>query len=590
MTANGWFQIAVFVLVLFAVTKPIGAFMARVFSGEQTFLDPVMRPIERLMYRATGVDEKHEMRWTEYAVSVLLFSAVSLLLLYLIERVQEWLPFNPQKFAAVPQALAFNTAASFTTNTNWQAYSGETTMSYLTQMAGLAYHNFISAATGIAIAIAFIRGIARRERATIGNFWVDLTRTCLWVLLPVSLVVSLFFVSQGMIQNFKPYATAELVDPQTVQVTGADGKTTQQSVSEQVIPMGPVASQEVIKMYGTNGGGFFNANSAHPYENPTPLTNFVQVLLIFSLGSGLTYTLGRMTGSQKHGWAVWSAMVGLFLAGVLVVYSAEARGNPLLHGVDQRVSAMQPGGNMEGKEVRFGIADSTLFAAVTTDASCGAVNGMHDSFTPLGGMLPLINMMLGEVVFGGVGSGLYGMLVFVILAVFIAGLMVGRTPEYLGKKIESYDVKMAMLSVLIFCLVILTFTAVSVVSSVAKSSISNAGPHGLTQILYAYVSTAANNGSAFAGLNANTNWYNITTGFNMLFGRFLVVIPILAIAGNLARKKVVPESVGTFPVTTPLFTVLLSSVVLIVSALTFFPALSLGPILEHLLMHAGKVF
>jgi K+-transporting ATPase ATPase A chain len=590
MTANGWFQIAVFVLVLFAVTKPIGAFMARVFSGEKTFLDAVMRPIERLMYRATGVDEKHEMRWTEYAVSVLLFSAVSLLLLYLIERVQGWLPFNPQKFAAVPQALAFNTAASFTTNTNWQAYSGETTMSYLTQMAGLAYHNFMSAATGIAIAIAFIRGIARREKNTIGNFWVDLTRTCLWVLLPVSLVVSLFFVSQGMIQNFKPYATAELVDPQTVQITGADGKTTQQSVSEQVIPMGPVASQEVIKVYGTNGGGFFNANSAHPYENPTPLTNFVQMLLIFSLGSGLTYTLGKMTGSQKHGWAVWSAMLGLFLAGVLVVYSAEARGNPLLHGVDQRVSAMQPGGNMEGKEVRFGIADSTLFAAVTTDASCGAVNGMHDSFTPLGGMLPLINMMLAEVVFGGVGSGLYGMLVFVILAVFIAGLMVGRTPEYLGKKIESYDVKMAMLSVLIFCLVILTFTAVSVVSSVAKSSISNAGPHGLTQILYTYVSTAANNGSAFAGLNANTNWYNITTGFNMLFGRFLVVIPILAIAGNLARKKVVPESVGTFPVTTPLFAVLLSSVVLIVSALTFFPALSLGPILEHLLMHAGKVF
>src|ERR1039458_3387294 len=590
MTANGWFQIAVFVLVLFAVTKPIGAFMARVFSGEKTFLDPVMRPIERLMYRVTGVDEKHEMRWTEYAVSVLLFSAVSLLLLYLIERVQGWLPLNPQKFAAVPQALAFNTAASFTTNTNWQAYSGEATMSYLTQMAGLAYHNFMSAATGIAIAIAFIRGIARREKNTIGNFWVDLTRTCLWVLLPVSLVVSLFFVSQGMIQNFKPYATAELVDPQTVQITGADGKTTQQSVSEQVIPMGPVASQEVIKVYGTNGGGFFNANSAHPYENPTPLTNFVQMLLIFSLGSGLTYTLGKMTGSQKHGWAVWSAMLGLFLAGVLVVYPAEARGNPLLHGVDQRVSAMQPGGNMEGKEVRFGIADSTLFAAVTTDASCGAVNGMHDSFTPLGGMLPLINMMLGEVVFGGVGSGLYGMLVFVILAVFIAGLMVGRTPEYLGKKIEAYDVKMAMLSVLIFCLVILTFTAVSVVSSVAKSSISNAGPHGLTQILYTYVSTAANNGSAFERLNANTNWYNITTGFNMLFGRFLVVIPILAIAGNLARKKVVPESVGTFPVTTPLFTVLLSSVVLIVSALTFFPALSLGPILEHLLMHAGKVF
>jgi K+-transporting ATPase ATPase A chain len=590
MTANGWFQIAVFVLVLFAITKPIGTFMARVFNGERTFLDPILRPIERLIYRVTGVDEKHEMRWTEYAVAMLLFSAASLLLLYLIQRVQGWLPLNPQKFAAVPQALAFNTAVSFTTNTNWQAYSGETTMSYLTQMAGLAYHNFISAATGIAIAIAFIRAIARRESNTIGNFWVDLTRGCLWVLLPVSLVVSLFFVSQGMTQNFKPYVTTQLVDPQTVQVTGSDGKTTKQLVSEQVIPMGPVASQEVIKMYGTNGGGFFNANSAHPYENPTPLTNFVQILLIFALGSGLTYTLGRMTGSQKHGWAVWSAMVVLFLAGVLVVYSAEARGNPLLHGIDQRVSAMQPGGNMEGKEVRFGIADSALFAAVTTDASCGAVNGMHDSFTPLGGMLPLINMMLGEVVFGGVGSGLYGMLVFVILAVFIAGLMVGRTPEYLGKKIEAYDVKMAMLSVLIFCLVILTFTAVSVVSSVAKSSISNAGPHGLTQILYAYVSTAANNGSAFAGLNANTNWYNITTGFNMLFGRFLVVIPILAIAGNLARKKVVPESVGTFPVTTPLFTVLLSSVVLIVSALTFFPALSLGPILEHLLMHAGKVF
>jgi K+-transporting ATPase ATPase A chain len=590
MTANGWFQVIVFVLVLFAITKPMGTFMARVFSGEKTFLDPILRPIEHLIYRVAGVDEKHEMRWTEYAVAMLLFSGASLLLLYLIQRVQGWLPLNPQKLSAVPQTLAFNTAVSFTTNTNWQAYSGERTMSYLTQMAGLAYHNFISAATGMAIAIAFIRGIARRENKTIGNFWVDLTRSCLWVLLPVSLIVSLFFVSQGMIQNFKPYVTAELVDPQTVQVTGADGKTTQQRLSEQVIPMGPVASQEVIKMYGTNGGGFFNANSAHPYENPTPLTNFVQLLLIFSLGSGLTYTLGKMTGSQKHGWAVWSAMVVLFLMGVLVVYSAEARGNPLLHGVDQRAGAMQTGGNMEGKEVRFGIADSALFAVVTTDASCGAVNGMHDSFTPLGGMLPLINMMLGEVIFGGVGSGLYGMLVFVILAIFIAGLMVGRTPEYLGKKIEAYDVKMAMLSVLMFCLVILTFTAVSVLSSVAKLSISNAGPHGLTQILYAYVSTAANNGSAFAGLNAITNWYNITTAFNMLFGRFLVVIPILAIAGNLAGKKVAPNSVGTFPVTTPLFAALLSSVVLIVSALTFFPALSLGPILEHLLMYSGKVF
>jgi K+-transporting ATPase ATPase A chain len=590
VTQNGWAQIGLYLLVILIITKPMGVFMARVFSGERTFLDPLMRPIERRLYRVTGVDETHEMRWTEYAIAMLLFSAVSMILLYVILRVQLWLPWNPQHFANVPPELAFNTAASFTTNTNWQNYSGESVMSYFSQMAGLAYHNFMSAATGIALAIAFVRGIARREKETIGNFWVDLTRAFLWVLLPLCLVGALFFVSQGAIQNLKPYVTAQLVEPQTAQVPGPDGKTTEQRVTQQSIPMGPVASQEVIKMYGTNGGGFFGANSAHPFENPTPLTNFIQMILIFAIPAGLTYTLGRMTGSQRHGWAVWGAMAVLFAAGVACAYAAEARGNPLLHGVDQKVSAMQPGGNMEGKEARFGIADSALFATVTTDASCGAVNGVHDSFTPLGGMIPLINIMLGEVVFGGVGAGLYGMLVFVILAVFIAGLMVGRTPEYLGKKIESYDVKMAILTVLIFCLVILVFTGISVVSGFGTSSITNAGPHGLSQILYAYASTAANNGSAFAGLNGNTRWYNISLGFNMLLGRFFMIIPILAIAGNLARKKIVPESAGTFPVTTPLFAALLVGVVLIVSALTFFPALSLGPILEHLLMNAGKVF
>jgi len=591
MTANGWLQIALFLAAVLALTRPLGAFMAGVFSGEKTFLDPIMRPLERLLYRLTGVDEKQEMRWTEYALAMLLFSGVSMVLLYVIERMQGWLPWNPQKLAGVPPDLAFNTAASFTTNTNWQAYVPETTMSYFTQMAGLAYHNFLSAAVGIALAIAFIRGIARRERETIGNFWVDLTRTVLWVLLPVCLLVAVFFVSQGVAQNLKPYATAQLVDPQIVQVTGSDGRTTQQKVTEQVIPQGPVASQESIKIFGTNGGGFFNANSAHPYENPQPLTNFLQLVLIFAIPSGLTYTLGRMTGSQRHGWAVWAAMAVLFAVGVASAYAAESRGNPLLHGVDQRASSLQSGGNMEGKEIRFGIANSALYATVTTDASCGAVNSMHDSFTPLGGMIPLINIMLGEVVFGGVGSGLYGMLVFVILAVFIAGLMVGRTPEYLGKKIEAYDVKMAMLSVLIFCLTILVFTAIAVVSpKFGTSSITNPGPHGLSQILYAYTSGTGNNGSAFAGINANTLWYNTTIGFATLLGRFFSVIPILAIAGNLARKKLVPASAGTFPVTTPLFTVLLTSVVLIVSALTFFPALSLGPILEHLLMNAGKAF
>jgi len=590
MTANGWFQIGVYLILLLAITKPLGVYMARVFSGEKTFMDLILRPVERLLYRMTGVDETHEMRWTEYGTAMLLLSVVSMILLYVILRVQRWLPWNPQHFGPLAPDVAFNTAASFTTNTNWQAYSGESTMSYFTQMAGLAYHNFLSAATGIALAIAVIRGIARKEMATIGNFWVDLTRTILWVLLPACVVVALFLVSQGTVQSLKPYVTAKLVDPQTVQVTGSDGKTTTQHVTEQSITLGPVASQEVIKMYGTNGGGFFNANSAHPFENPTPLTNFVQMLLIFAIGSGLTYTLGRMTGSQKHGWAVWSAMAALFVAGTFFAYRAEARGNPELRGLDQRVSATQPGGNMEGKEVRFGIADSAVFATITTDASCGAVNGVHDSFTPLGGMIPMINMMLGEIVFGGVGAGLYGIVVFIILTVFIAGLMVGRTPEYLGKKIEAYDVKMAMLAVLIFSLLILTLTGVGSVTADGKAGITNPGPHGLSQILYAYTSGAANNGSAFAGLSANTLWYNLTIGFDMLFGRFFMVLPVLAIAGNLAKKKIAPETVGTFPVTTPLFATLLVSVILIVGALTFFPALSLGPILEHLLMHAGKVF
>jgi K+-transporting ATPase ATPase A chain len=599
MTANGWLQIVIFLALILAVTKPMGVFMTRVFNRERTFMDPVLRPIERLIYRTTGVDETHEMRWTEYAFSMLLFSAVSMLLLYLMQRVQGHLPFNPQKFAGVtPEHLAWNTAASFTTNTNWQAYSGESTMSYFTQMAGLTYHNFISAATGIALAIAFIRGIARRQMQTIGNFWVDMVRSCLWVLLPFCIVGALVLVSQGVVQNLKPYDTVKLVEPQQVQHVGADGKPAvdaagkpvMDTVTTQTIAQGPVASQEIIKEFGTNGGGFFSANSSHPFENPTPFTNLLEIFAIFTIGAGLTYTLGRMTNSQRHGWAVWAAMAILFLVGVTVAYWAEARGNPLLAGVNQQATATQPGGNMEGKEVRFGITNSALFATVTTDASCGANNGMHDSFMPLGGMVPLVNIMLSEVIFGGVGSGMYGMLIYVVLAVFIAGLMVGRTPEYLGKKIEAYDVKMAMLVSLIFPLVILIFTGISSVHGFGTSSITNPGPHGFSQMLYAFVSGAGNNGSAFGGLSANTLWYNTTIGFDMLIGRFLMIIPMLAIAGNLAQKKYVPPSLGTFPVTTPLFTVLLIGVILIVGALTFFPALSLGPILEHLLMAAGKTF
>ena len=598
MTTNGWMQIFIFLALILAITKPLGVYMAKVFSRERTFLDPVVRPIERLLYRVTGVDEEHEMRWTEYAFSMLLFSGGSMLLLYLIQRVQQFLPWNPQKFGAVAQALAFNTAASFNTNTNWQAYSGESTMSYFTQMAGLARDNFGSAAVGIALAIAFIRGIVRKEKETIGNFWVDMTRSALWVLLPACIVYALLLVSQGAVQNLRPYDTAKLIEPQQVQKTGTDGKPmvgpdgkpVMDTVTDQTIAQGPVASQEAIKMLGTNGGGFFNANSAHPFENPTPLSNLLQMLSIFAIPAGLTYTLGRMTGSPRHGWAVWAAMAILFLCGVTTAYWAESRGNPLLHGVDHHATALQPGGNMEGKDVRFGIAGSALFATVTTDASCGAISSQHDSFTPLGGMVPLVNIMLSETVFGGVGAGLYGILIYVVLSVFIAGLMVGRTPEYLGKKIEAYDVKMAMLVTLVFPLIILVLTAISSVEGFGTSSISNAGPHGLTQILYAFTSMAGNNGSAFGGLNANTLWYNTAGGITMLVGRYFMIIPMLAIAGNLAKKKTVPASAGTFPVTTPLFTVLLVSVIVIVGALTFFPALSLGPVLEHLQMMVGKTF
>jgi len=599
MTANGWFQILLFFGLVLLVTKPLGKFITRVFSRERTLLDPVLRPLERLIYRLSWVDENHEMGWKEYCISMLLFSAISMLVLYGLERLQGFLPLNPQKFGAVNSpALAFNTAASFTTNTNWQNYAGETTMSYVTQMAGLAYHNFMSAAVGIVLAIAFIRGIARRQMKTIGNFWVDLVRCNLWVLLPVCMVGALVLVSQGVVQNLKPYDTAKLIEPIQVPRVGTDGKPildaqgkqAMDTVTEQVIAQGPVASQEIIKEFGTNGGGFFNANSSHPFENPTPLSNMLELVAIFSLGSALTYTLGQMTGSQRHGWAVWAAMAILFFSGVAVAYWAEARGNTLLAGTDQKGSLTQPGGNMEGKEVRFGIANSALWATVTTDTSCGAINSWHDSFTPIGGLVPLANVMLSEVVFGGVGSGMYGMLVYIVIAVFIAGLMVGRTPEYLGKKIEAYDVKMAMLVVLVFPLVILVFSAISAAFNFGTSSILNPGPHGLSEILYSFTSQAGNNGSAFAGLTTNTPWYNIAGAMTMLIGRFLMIIPVLAIAGNLAEKKYVPPSLGTFPVTTPLFTVLLIGVILIIGALTFFPALSLGPILEHLLMMAGKAF
>jgi len=575
MTANGWLQFLLYLVVLLLLMRPLGIYMARVFSGERTFLDPVLKPVERLLYRLCRVQAGEEMNWREYAASMLIFSLVSLVLTYVIERIQYVLPWNSEHLHGVPPALAWNTAASFTTNTNWQAYVPETTMSYFTQMAGLAYHNFMSAAVGIAVAIALVRGVARKQAQTIGNFWVDTTRAILYVLAPLSIVLACVLIQQGVIQNLKPYVHAQ---------------TLEHSSQPQTIAQGPVASQEAIKMLGTNGGGFFNTNSAHPFENPTPLTDFIEILSIFLIPAALTVTLGRMTGSPGHGWAVLACMTLLFAIGLVCIYWAESQPHPLLHGVDQRTTALQAGGNMEGKEVRFGIADTALFATATTDASCGAVNGMHDSFTPLGGMVVLSNIMLGEIVFGGVGSGLYGMLIYVVLSVFIAGLMVGRTPEYLGKKIEAYDVKMAMLYVLIFPFLILLLTAVSILTPAGLNGITNPGPHGLSQILYAFTSAAGNNGSAFAGINANTNWFNIALGFTMLAGRFLMMVPMLALAGNLALKKSVPPSPGTFPVNSSLFTILLTSVILIVGALTFFPALSLGPILEHLQMHHGVLF
>ena len=562
-------KIAVYFLLILAATRPLGLFMRRVFAREGTFLDPLLRPLERIVYRVSGVNEAREHDWMQYTIAMLIFSGVGLLLTYAMERLQHVLPLNPDKLGAVAPDLAWNTATSFTTNTNWQAYTGEVTMSHLTQMVGLTFHNFASAATGIALAIALIRGISRGSAKTIGNFWVDLTRSTLWVLLPVCVVAAIVLMSQGVIQNFHP----------TVAATTIEGKI-------QKIPQGPVASQEAIKELGTNGGGFFNANSAHPYENPTPFSNLVEMLLIFPIGAGLCYTLGSMTGKLRHGWAVFWAMSIFFLAGAVATTWSEQHGNPM----HQRLGVAAADGNMEGKEVRFGIGDSALFATITTDASCGAVNSMHDSFTPIGGSVPLLNIMLGEVIFGGVGAGMYGMILFIILAVFIAGLMVGRTPEYLGKKIEAHDVKLAMLAVLILAFCILVGSAAAAITTAGTSSLNNNGPHGLSEMTYAFTSATGNNGSAFAGLNANTKFYNIALGVAMFFGRFLMIIPLMGIAGSLGAKKKVTESAGTFPVDGPLFTFLLIGVILIVGALTYFPVLSLGPYVEHFLMNAGKVF
>jgi len=573
MTLVGWMQIVVFALAILAVTRPLGAYLYRVFEGDRQPLPRLFGPLERGFFRLCGVHPGREQTWVEYAFALLAFSALSLLVTYGVERLQLLLPLNPQHFPAVPADLALNTAVSFTTNTNWQSYSGESTMSYLTQMAGLAWHNFTSAAAGIAVAIALARGLTRRlgpgAPRVLGNFWVDLWRGILYVLLPLSIAASLLLVSQGVIQNFDPYR----------EVSTLEG-------TKQVVALGPVASQEAIKELGTNGGGFFNANSAHPFENPTPFSNFVELVLIFAIPAALTYTYGRMARSQRQGWAILAAMGLLFLLGVTAAYSAESQPNPALLGL----GVSQPSGNLEGKETRFGVAGSTLFATVTTDASCGAVNSMHDSFNPLGGLVPLVNIQLGEVIFGGVGAGLYGMLVFVILSVFIAGLMVGRTPEYLGKKIEAREMKLAMLYVLVFPLVILLFSAWAVVSPLGLAGLNNTGPHGLTEILYAFSSGAGNNGSAFAGLNANTPFWNVSLAVVMFVGRFFMLIPALAIAGSMVGKKVVPAGPGTFPTDGTLFTGLLVSVVIIVGALTFFPALSLGPIVEHFLAAAGKVF
>jgi len=573
--ANTLIQLTIFCLLVTLLSVPLGLYMARVFAGEPTFLDRVLKPIERVIYRICGVDAATEQTWTEYAVAMLLFSAAGMVLLYAIERLQFYLPFNPQAMTAVAPDLAFNTAASFTTNTNWQAYAGESTMSYFTQMAALAFHNFVSAAAGIAVAIAVIRGFVRRSGKTLGNFWVDMTRTVLWVLLPVCILFTVILVWQGVPQNFSAYHQIKTVE-------GA----------QQVIPGGPVASQETIKEFGTNGGGFFNANSAHPFENPTPLTNLIELVMIFAIGAGLTHTFGVMAGDRRQGWALFAAMGILFLAGVSVAIVSEQRGNPnfAAMGINQTAQASQSGGNMEGKEVRFGIVNSALWATVTTDTSCGAVNSMHYSFTPLGGLITLLDMQIGEIIFGGVGSGLYGMLVMAVLAVFIAGLMVGRTPEYLGKKIEGREMKLAMLFILIFPTVILLPAGVAVVTKAGLAGISNPGPHGFTQILYAFTEASANNGSAFGGLNANAPFYNVTLAVVMLFGRFLMKVPILALAGSLVAKRTVPPSAGTFPTNGAIFVVLLIGIILIVAALTFFPADALGPIVEHLAMVKGQLF
>src|SRR5579875_1410310 len=575
MMVDAVLQVGVFALVVTIVSVPLGLYMARVFCEERTLLDPVLRPVERAIYRLCGVRPGTEMTWAEYAAAILLFSMAGMLVLYGLERMQQVLPFNPQGLGPVAQDLAFNTAASFATNTNWQAYAGESTMSYLTQMAGLTFHNFVSAAVGIAAAIAVIRGFVRRSARTIGNFWVDLTRAVLWVLLPICLVGALILVWQGVPQNLRPYVHARTLE-------GA----------EQVIAQGPVASQEIVKELGTNGGGFFNANSAHPYENPTPLTNLLEMLAIFAIPAGLTHTFGRMAGDRRQGWALFGAMALLFLAGAEAAIWAEQSGNPNFArlGLQQTASAAQSGGNMEGKEVRNGIVNSALWATITTDTSCGAVNSMHDSFTPLGGFIPLLNMQIGEIIFGGVGSGLFGMLVMAVLAVFIAGLMVGRTPEYLGKKIEGREMKLAMLYVLIFPAVILLPAGAAMVTKAGLAAITNPGPHGFTQVLYAFTQAGANNGSAFAGLNANAPFYNWTLVLSMLSGRFMMMIPALALAGSLAGKRAVPPSAGTFPTNGVSFVILLVGVILIVAALTCFPADALGPIVEHLAMQAGKLY
>ncbi len=575
MTANGWVQIALFGALVIVVTRPFGGYMTRVFAGERTFLSPVLRPIERAVYWCCGVDEKEEQHWLTYAVAMLLFSVVGFITLYALQRLQWYLPFNPQGQTGVEQSLALNTSVSFITNTNWQAYVPETTMGYLVQMAGLTVHNFVSAATGIALALALIRGFVRREAKAIGNFWVDLTRCTLYILLPISVVIALFYIWQGVPQNLGAYVDATTVE-------GA----------KQVIAQGPIASQEAIKIFGTNGGGFLNANSAHPYENPNALTNLIQLVSIFSIGAALTNVLGRMVKDERQGWAIFAAMGLLFLAGVSVAYWSEAHGNPAFAAFDvnSAPSAMQAGGNMEGKEVRFGPALSALYATVTTDTSCGAVNSMHDSYLPLGGMVPLVNIQLGEVIFGGVGSGLYGMLAFAIVAMFVAGLMVGRTPEYLGKKLEAKEVKMTILALLSLPLSILGWTALAVVLPAGLAGIANAGPHGFSEILYAYTEGTGNNGSAFAGLSANTLFYNTTIAAAMLIGRFIFVIPLLAVAGSLAQKKLLAPSAGTFPTNRPLFVGLLVGVVLIIGGLTYFPAVSLGPVTEQVAMNQGKLY